>query len=72
VLIVALEPGASATREELLAFYAGEVARWAAPDDVIFVDELPHGATGKLLKTALRARYAGHLVRGETPGARSG
>ena len=67
LLIVALKPGASATREELLAIYEGKVARWAVPDDVVFVEELPHGATGKLLKTALRARYADHLVRGAQP-----
>ncbi|ABQ30636.1 long-chain-fatty-acid--CoA ligase [Acidiphilium cryptum] len=62
VVIVALKPGASATREELLSVYEGKVARWAVPDDVIFVDELPHGATGKLLKTELRARFANHLI----------
>ncbi|CAG4911909.1 unnamed protein product [Acidocella sp. C78] len=62
VVIVALKPGASTTREELLAVYEGKVARWAVPDDVIFVDELPHGATGKLLKTELRARFANHLT----------
>ena len=71
LLIVALKPGASATREELLAIYEGKVARWAVPDDVVFVEELPHGATGKLLKTALRARYGDHLVRGKTAGASS-
>ena len=69
VLIVALKPGASATCEELLGFYEGKVARWAVPDDIIFVDGLPHGATGKLLKTVLRARYADHLVRGKPAGA---
>lgn len=64
LLVVALRPGAQATREEILAVYEGRVARWAVPDDVIFVDELPHGATGKLLKTSLRARYADHLIAG--------
>ena len=49
--------GASVTRDELLAFYEGKVARWWMPDDVVFVDELPHTATGKLSKKMLRVQY---------------
>ena len=45
------------TREQLLAFLEGKVVKWWLPDDVTFVDELPHTATGKLLKTALRERF---------------
>lgn len=62
VLIIVRKPGANLTREEMLAFYEGKIARWWLPDDVVFVSELPHSATGKLLKTELRARYAQHLV----------
>ena len=60
LLVVVKKPGASVTREELLAFYEGKVAKWWIPDDVVFVAELPHTATGKLLKTALRERYRDH------------
>ena len=42
------------TREELLRFYDGKIAKWQIPDDVVFVDAIPIGATGKMLKTRLR------------------
>jgi fatty-acyl-CoA synthase len=58
LLIVVKKPGAQVTRDEMLAFYDGKVAKWWIPDDVVFVEELPHTATGKLLKTELRSRYA--------------
>ena len=45
-------PGRDVTREEMLAFYEGKVAKWWIPDDVVFVDELPHTATGKLQKNS--------------------
>jgi fatty-acyl-CoA synthase len=57
-LVVAIrKPGAEVTREGLLEFYAGKVAKWMIPDDVVFVAELPHTATGKLLKVALRQQF---------------
>jgi fatty-acyl-CoA synthase len=62
LLIVSLRPGVAASKDDLLSIYAGKVAKWAVPDDVVIVDELPHGATGKLLKTALRAQFAAHLL----------
>ncbi len=62
LLIVSLRPGVGASKDDLLSIYAGKVAKWAVPDDVVIVDELPHGATGKLLKTALRAQFAAHLL----------
>ncbi|HEY2629639.1 MAG TPA: 3-(methylthio)propionyl-CoA ligase [Usitatibacter sp.] len=68
LLIVVKKPGAHLTREDLLSFYDGKVARWWVPDDVVFVEALPHSATGKLLKTELRSRYAHHPL----PGARTG
>jgi fatty-acyl-CoA synthase len=57
LLIVALKPGAQVTREELLAFYEGKIAKWWTPDDVQFVDAIPLGATGKILKTKLREQF---------------
>ena len=54
IVAVALKPGAEVTREELLKFYEGRVAKWQVPDDVVFVDAIPIGATGKMLKTKLR------------------
>jgi fatty-acyl-CoA synthase len=57
LLIVVKQKGASVTRDELLAFYEGKIARWWMPDDVVFVDELPHTATGKLSKKTLREQY---------------
>ena len=57
LVIAVRKPGASVTREELLEFYAGKVAKWWMPDDVVFVDQLPHTATGKLLKTKLRQEF---------------
>jgi len=55
VVVVVKKPGAELTREELLAFYGGKtVAKWQIPDDVVFVEAIPLGATGKILKTRLR------------------
>ncbi|VTU19616.1 3-(methylthio)propionyl-CoA ligase [Variovorax sp. RA8] len=54
IVVVARKPGAEVTREELLAFYEGKTARWQIPDDVVFVESIPLGATGKVLKTRLR------------------
>ena len=50
------------TKESVLEFLSDKVAKWWLPDDVIFIDELPHGATGKLLKTGLREDYKNHLI----------
>jgi fatty-acyl-CoA synthase len=58
LLIIVLKPGKTATREEILKFLEGKIAKWWMPDDVAFVDEIPHTATGKILKTALRERFA--------------
>jgi 3-(methylthio)propionyl---CoA ligase len=57
LVIAVKKPGAQVTREELLAFYQGKVAKWWMPDDVAFVEQLPHTATGKLLKTKLRQDF---------------
>jgi acyl-CoA synthetase (AMP-forming)/AMP-acid ligase II len=54
IIAVVKKPGAEVTREELLKFYEGKTAKWQIPDDVVFVDAIPIGATGKMLKTRLR------------------
>jgi fatty-acyl-CoA synthase len=64
LLCVVLKPGASASREELLAWFEGKVAKWWIPDDVAFVDELPHTATGKLSKKDLRERMKDYRLPG--------
>jgi fatty-acyl-CoA synthase len=51
------KPSQSVTREELLSFYVGKVAKWWIPDDVVFVDKLPLTATGKLSKLQLRQQF---------------
>jgi 3-(methylthio)propionyl---CoA ligase len=57
LLIVVRRPNAEVTRDQLLAHYDGKVARWQVPDDVVFVDSIPLGATGKMLKTKLREQF---------------
>ncbi len=57
LLVVVRKQGQDVSREDLLSFLQGKVAKWWLPDDVAFVDELPHTATGKLLKTKLREHF---------------
>jgi len=57
LLIVVKRPGVELTKEELLKFYEGKIAKWWMPDDVQFVDAIPLGATGKILKTKLREQF---------------
>ncbi len=57
LLIVVLKPGKTATREEILAYLVGRIAKWWMPDDVQFVAEIPHTATGKIQKTVLREQF---------------
>ena len=54
LLVVVTKPGARLTRDELLAFFDGKIAKWWTPDDVVFVDAIPLGATGKMQKNKLR------------------
>jgi acyl-CoA synthetase (AMP-forming)/AMP-acid ligase II len=63
LLIVVRKPQAELKREELLAFYEGKIAKWWTPDDVVFVDEIPLGATGKILKNQLRERFGDFLMQ---------
>ena len=48
---------AAQTRDELLQFYEGRIAKWWTPDDVVFVDAIPLGATGKMQKNRLREMF---------------
>lgn len=62
LLLVQLQEGESCTSQDILDYLAEKVARWWLPDDVLFVDALPHTATGKLLKTELRSRFGDHYA----------
>ncbi|MEP6942403.1 MAG: 3-(methylthio)propionyl-CoA ligase [Betaproteobacteria bacterium] len=57
LLVVVRKGGSDVTREQLLKFYEGRVAKWQTPDDVAFVDAIPMGATGKMLKNKLREQF---------------
>ena len=58
LMIVVRKPGGAVERDELMAHLAERVVKWWLPEDIVFVDELPHTATGKLLKTKLRDEYS--------------
>jgi fatty-acyl-CoA synthase len=60
LLLVVPKPGVTIARDEMLAFLSTRVAKWWLPDDVITVAEIPHTATGKINKAALRKSFAGH------------
>ena len=62
LLVVMKKPGAELTREALLAFFDGKVAKWWIPDDVVFVDAIPLGATGKMQKNKLREQFKDHVL----------
>jgi fatty-acyl-CoA synthase len=62
LLLVQPKPGCSPSKQSILDFLSDKIAKWWMPEDVVFVESLPHTATGKLLKTELRAQYHGHLA----------
>ena len=64
IVCVVKKPGAEVTRDELIAFYEGKTAKWQIPDDVVFVDAIPLGATGKMLKTKLREQLVDYKLPG--------
>jgi fatty-acyl-CoA synthase len=64
IVAVVKKPGAQVTKEELLRFYDGKTAKWQIPDDVVFVDAIPLGATGKMLKTKLREMLKDYKLPG--------
>ena len=62
LLVIVLKEGQSATKDEILGFLEGKIAKWWMPDDVVFVSAIPHTATGKILKTALREEFKGYVL----------
>jgi len=62
LLVVVKKPGTELTRHELLKFYDGKIAKWWTPDDVVFVDAIPLGATGKMQKNKLREQFREHRL----------
>lgn len=62
IVVVVKKPGASVSRDELLAFYEGKTAKWQIPDDVVFVDAIPLGATGKMQKMTLRLQLKDYVL----------
>ena len=62
LLVVVKRPGAELTREELLGYFEGKVAKWWIPDDVVFTEALPVGGTGKIQKNKLRDLYQEHRL----------
>ncbi len=62
ILLVVRKPGSDVSPGEITAHLARHVAKWWLPDEIVFVDDLPHTATGKLLKTELRARFRDHVL----------
>ena len=64
VVCVVKKPGSTLTSTELLKFYEGKTAKWQIPDDAIFVEAIPLGATGKMLKTKLREQLSGYKLPG--------
>ncbi|GAB5506250.1 MAG: fatty-acid--CoA ligase [Rhizobiaceae bacterium] len=57
LLVIVAKPGKSPTKDDLLGYLTDKVAKWWLPDDVVFVDEIPHTATGKIQKTTLRDQF---------------
>jgi fatty-acyl-CoA synthase len=64
LLICQLKPDVSCTRDEILQYMDGKIAKWWMPDDIVFVDAIPHTATGKILKTALRDQFKSYTLPG--------
>jgi 3-(methylthio)propionyl---CoA ligase len=62
LLVVVKKPGAQLTRDALISFYEGKIAKWWTPDDVVFVDAIPLGATGKMQKIKLREQFRDHRL----------
>jgi acyl-CoA synthetase (AMP-forming)/AMP-acid ligase II len=58
LLVVVREPGAAVAKEEILDYLEGRVAKWWIPEDVAFVEEIPHTATGKISKKELRVKFS--------------
>ncbi len=64
IIAVVKKPGSDVSRDELLAFYEGKIAKWQVPDDVVFVEAIPLGGTGKMQKTKLREMLKDYQLPG--------
>ena len=62
LLVVVRKPDSTVEAAEIRTHLGEHVAKWWLPDEIVFVDDLPHTATGKILKTALRARFKDHVL----------
>ncbi|HLA21138.1 MAG TPA: long-chain fatty acid--CoA ligase, partial [Pseudolabrys sp.] len=64
LLVVVLKKGETASKQDLLGFMQGKIAKWWMPDDVVFVEEIPHTATGKIQKITLRKQFKDYVLPG--------
>ena len=62
LLLAVKDPGSAVTKDDIIEHLQKAIAKWQLPDDVIFLDELPHTATGKILKTKLRADFKNYKL----------
>ncbi|WP_127110317.1 3-(methylthio)propionyl-CoA ligase [Pararhodobacter zhoushanensis] len=62
LLVVMAKPGVEITKEDVLGFFDGKIAKWWLPDDVVFVDAIPLGATGKMQKNKLREQFKDYAL----------
>ena len=65
IVVAVKKPGQEVSKEDLLEFYVGKIAKWWMPDDVVFVPDLPHTATGKLSKLTLRQQLRDYRLPGQ-------
>ena len=62
IIVVVRKPEAQLEKADLLAWYADKVAKWQVPDDVVFMESIPLGATGKMLKTRMREQLKDYVL----------
>ncbi len=62
LLVIVLKEGQSATKQEILGFLEGKIAKWWMPDDIVFVAAIPHTATGKIQKITLREQFKDYVL----------
>jgi acyl-CoA synthetase (AMP-forming)/AMP-acid ligase II len=62
LMIVVKKRGCEISKQQLLSYLSGKVVKWWLPDDIVFVGEIPHTATGKIQKMKLRERFGNHVV----------
>jgi acyl-CoA synthetase (AMP-forming)/AMP-acid ligase II len=62
LLVVVLKEGETAAKDDILRYMQGKVATWWMPDDIVFVEEIPHTATGKIQKATLRERFRDYAL----------